>query len=130
FDYTLKGVQNEFAHSAPVRLFIMGDNVWRDEQEFPLARTRYTKYYLHSLHGANGPVSDGELNIEVPGSERPDTFEYDPRNPVPTIGGRLCCGQALPPGPFDQRRNESRPDVLIFSTKPLEKDIEVTGFVS
>lgn len=130
FDYTLKGLQNEYAGAAPVRIFIMGENVWRDEQEFPLARTRYTKYHLHSARGANGPTSDGGLSLTAPGSERPDQFEYDPKNPVPTIGGRLCCGAAVPPGPFDQRANESRADVLIFSTPPLERDLEVTGFVS
>lgn len=131
FDYTLKGIRNEYASAPPVRLFVMGDNVWRDEQEFPLARTRYTKYYLHSRRGANGATSDGQLSVTAPaGAERPDQFEYDPKNPVPTIGGRLCCGQALPPGPFDQRPNEARPDVLIFSTPPLDKDLEVTGFVT
>ena len=130
FDYTLKGLQNDYAGAAPVRIFIMGENVWRDEQEFPLARTRYTKYHLHSVRGANGPTSDGDLSLTAPGSERPDQFEYDPKNPVPTIGGRLCCGVAVPPGPFDQRPNESRPDVLIYSTPPLERDLEVTGFVS
>jgi len=130
FDYTLKGIKNEYATSAPVRLFIMGDNIWRDEQEFPLARTKYTKYYLHSRKGANTSSGDGELSLTAPGSERPDRFDYDPQNPVPTIGGRLCCGQALPPGPADQRPNESRSDVLIFSTPPLAQDVEVTGFVS
>ncbi len=130
FDYALKGVQNEYASASPVRIFVMGDNVWRDEQEFPLVRTRYTKYYLHASRGANGVTGDGELNVTAPKAERPDQFEYDPKNPVPTIGGRLCCGVAQPPGPFDQRPNESRPDVLIFSTPPLDRDLEVTGFVS
>ncbi len=130
FDYTLKGVQNEYATAAPIRLFVMGDNVWRDEHEFPLARTRYAKYYLHSSQGANGLAGDGKLSVTAPATERPDQFDYDPKNPVPTIGGRLCCGVALPPGPFDQRPNESRPDVLIFSTPLLERDLEVTGFVS
>jgi len=130
FDYTLKGVQNDYAGAAPVRIFVMGENVWRDELEFPLARTRYTKYYLHSSRGANGPTSDGELSLTVPGPERPDQFEYDPKNPVPTIGGRLCCGLALPPGPYNQHPNESRADVLIFSTPLLERDLEVTGYIS
>jgi putative CocE/NonD family hydrolase len=130
FDYTLKGLQNDYAGAAPVRIFIMGENVWRDEQEFPLARTQYTKYYLHSNHGANGATSDGQLSVTAPSEERPDRFDYDPRNPVPTIGGRLCCGVAQPPGPFDQRPNESRPDVLIFSTPPVGKDLEVTGFIT
>lgn len=130
FDYTLKGIQNEYASAPPVRLFVMGNNVWRDEQEFPLARTRYTKYYLHSRNGANGATSDGQLSVVAPGSERPDQFEYDPKNPVPTIGGRLCCGAALPPGPFDQHPNEARQDVLVFSTPPLDKDLEVTGYLT
>ena len=130
FDYSLKGVKNEYSSSAPVRLFIMGDNVWRDEQEFPLKRTQYTKYYLHSSKGANGISGDGALSLSEPAVERKDEFDYDPLNPVPTIGGRLCCGQALPPGPADQRPNESRSDVLVFSTPPLAQDIEVTGFIS
>jgi len=130
FDYALKGVNNEYSSSAPVRLFIMGDNVWRDEHEFPLARTRYTKYYLHSTSRANSVSGDGELTQTLPGVERKDEFDYDPMKPVPTIGGRLCCGQALPPGPADQRPNESRSDVLVFSTPPLDKDVEATGFVT
>ena len=130
FDYSLKGVNNEYASSAPVRLFIMGDNVWRDEQEFPLARTQYTRFYLHSLKGANGLTGDGVLSQTPSASEKPDHFNYDPGNPVPTIGGRLCCGTALPPGPADQRPNESRSDVLVFSTPQLTQDVEVTGFIS
>jgi putative CocE/NonD family hydrolase len=120
-DYSLKGVQNEYATGAPVRIFVMGENVWRDEQEFPLARTQYTNYYLH--HGALSTASPAA-------EETPEAYEYDPANAVPTIGGRLCCGNnQLPPGPADQRPNEGRPDVVVFSTPPLEKDIEVTGFI-
>jgi uncharacterized protein len=130
FDYSLKGIKNEFASGAPVRLFIMGTNVWRDEQEFPLARTRYTKYYLHSSKGANGIAGDGALSVTAPAVEKKDEFDYDPQNPVPTIGGRLCCGGALPPGPADQRANETRSDVLVFSTPALTEDTEVTGYVS
>ena len=130
FDYSLKGMNNEYSSGAPVRLFIMGDNVWRDEQAFPLARTRYTKYYLHSTKGANSVGGDGVLSTTSPAAERPDEFDYDPQNPVPTIGGRLCCGQAMPPGPADQRPNESRADVLVFSTSALTEDTEVTGFIS
>jgi putative CocE/NonD family hydrolase len=108
----------------------MGDNVWRDEQEFPLARTRYTNYYLHSTKGANSVTGDGGLSVTAPAAETKDQFDYDPQNPVRTIGGRLCCGQAIPPGPADQRPNESRPDVLVFSTPPLAEDTEVTGFIT
>jgi putative CocE/NonD family hydrolase len=130
FDYSLKGIKNEYASRARVRLFIMGDNVWRDEQEFPLARTRYTNYYLHSTKGANSVTGDGGLSVTAPAAETKDQFDYDPQNPVHTIGGRLCCGQAIPPGPADQRPNESRPDVLVFSTPPLAEDTEVTGFIT
>jgi putative CocE/NonD family hydrolase len=131
FDYALKGARNEYATAPPVSIFVMGENVWRAEREFPLARTRYTKYFLRSSRGAVSVAGDGSLSTAPPpGEERPEEFVYDPANPVPTIGGRLCCGQALPPGPFDQRPNEGRRDVLVFSTPPLETDTEVTGFVT
>lgn len=129
FDYALKGIKNEFAGDSPVRIFVMGENVWRDEKEFPLARTQYTKYYFHSSKGANSGSGDGSLSTKTPGGEKSETFEYDPANPVPTIGGRLCCGGTLP-GPYNQQPNESREDVLVFSTPPLERDTEVTGNIS
>jgi uncharacterized protein len=129
-DYALKGASNRYATGAPVRLFVMGDNVWRDEQEFPLARARATRYYLHSAKGANSVSGDGLLSTKPPKKEPPDRFEYDPADPVRTLGGRLCCGAAYPPGPFDQSSNQSRPDVLVYSTPPLERDLEVTGFIT
>lgn len=130
FDYAIKGVQNDFARGKPVRIFVMGDNVWRDEDEFPLARTRYTRYFLNSSRGANSLSGDGRLVLDPPATDSPDKFEYDPASPVPTIGGRLCCGDAIPPGPADQRPNESRADVLVYSSPPLERDVEVTGFIT
>ncbi len=130
-DYALKDVENEFATGAPVRIFVMGDNVWRDEQEFPLARAVATSYHLRASSGANSIRGDGSLDLAAPTSEKPDSFVYDPGNPVPTLGGRLCCGNAvIAPGPFDQRPNEGRDDVLVYSTPPLEKDVEVTGFIT
>lgn len=119
-NYALKGEQNEFAGDTPVRLFIMGENAWRNEKEFPLARTRYTNYYLRN----------GLLATEKPGAEPPQSYVYDPENPVPTIGGRLCCGGQYAPGPADESPNESRPDVLVFSTEPLKQDVEVTGWIT
>lgn len=118
-DYALKGGPDLFAGGYPVRLFIMGTNTWRMEKEFPLARTRYTNYYLHN----------GSLSENKPGAEAPHSFVYDPENPVPTIGGRLCCGGQYAPGPADESPNESRPDVVVFSTPPLKEDVEVTGWV-
>ncbi len=129
FDYALKGVRNEYAEGGPVRIFVMGDNIWRSEKEFPLARTTPTRFYLDSGGTASSASGDGSLGVESPKGRRPDTFEYDPTNPVPTIGGRLCCGAGIPPGPFDQRPNESRRDVLVFTTPPLKQDLEATGYV-
>jgi hypothetical protein len=129
YDYVMKGRQNEFASDSPVKIFVLGDNQWRDEKEFPLARTQYTKFYLHADKGANSSKGDGTLSTVAPKAEKADTFEYDPMSPVRTIGGRLCCG-GLPPGPADQRPNESRHDVLVYSTPPLVQDTEVTGFIT
>ena len=117
-DWALKDVRNEYADDTPVRIFVLGENVWRDEKEFPLDRQRLTRYYLRS---------NRSLATAVPGAEPPESFTYDPANPVPTIGGRLCCGAAIPPGPADQSPNSGRDDVLVFSTPPLERGVEVTG---
>jgi hypothetical protein len=128
FDCWLKGEENGILDEPPIRLFVMGENAWRTEHEWPLARTRYTRYYLHSGGAANTLHGDGALSPEAPSDEPVDTYVYDPRNPVPTRGGGLCCWQAaLPPGAYDQREVEARPDVLVYSTAPLERDLEVTG---
>jgi putative CocE/NonD family hydrolase len=129
FDYWLKGEQNEIMDEAPVRIFVMGANSWRDEQEWPLARTWYTPYYFHSAGNANSSAGDGRLNTNPPQVTQPvDIYEYDPENPVPTRGGNLCCWQAaLPPGPYDQSALEDRPDILVFTSAPLTEDLEVTG---
>ena len=128
YDHWLKGLDNGVRSEAPVRLFVMGDNVWRNEQEWPLARTQYTRYYLHSHGRANSLHGDGGLSTTEPGTEQPDRFLYDPRHPVPTRGGPLCCWPgALPQGAYDQTVVESRQDVLVYSTPPLSHDVEVTG---
>jgi putative CocE/NonD family hydrolase len=103
----------------PVRIFVMGINQWRDEEEWPLARARDVKYYL-------GP--DGQLGNKPDPHSTPDTFVYNPRNPVPTMGGAVCCDPRIFPwGPVDQRPVERRRDVLVYSTAPLVSAIEVTG---
>src|SRR5262249_60617828 len=99
-DFALKGVKNEFAGDKPVRIFVMGDNTWRDEKEFPLARTQNTKYYFHSNKGANSASGDGELSTKAPVKAKAGTYEYDPQNPTPTIGGRPVCRAAPSPRPF------------------------------
>ena len=128
YDFLFKGVQNSFAAGKPVKIFVMGVNQWREEDEWPLARARATKLYLHSDGGANSVKGTGSLSTTAPAKESADKYTYDPTNPAPTIGGPLCCdGDHLAPGPRDQRKVEERQDVLVYSTAPLEHDLEVTG---
>jgi putative CocE/NonD family hydrolase len=131
FDYWLKGIDNGVLDEPPVRVFVMGDNVWREEQEWPLARVQNTSYYLHSQGKANSSSGDGSLSPEAPGEEPPDVYLYNPADPVPTRGGGLCCNPYFAAnGAFDQQDIEARPDVLVYSTPPLERDLEVTGPVT
>jgi hypothetical protein len=102
----------------------MGENVWRDEETWPLPRTRYTPYYLHSQGRANSLKGDGHLSPVGPTEEPPDRFVYDPNNPVPTCGGNTLI---IPPGVQDQRQVEARPDVLVYTSDPLTAPLEVTG---
>jgi uncharacterized protein len=125
-DYALKGVTNDFATKPPVRLFVMGENAWRDETDFPPARARATRYYLQPGSGR----AEGLLAEKAPGNAAPQSYDYDPDDPAPTIGGRLCCGELFPPGPADQRPLGSRPDVLVFSTPPLARDVEASGWLT
>jgi putative CocE/NonD family hydrolase len=128
FDYWLKGIQNGMDQESPVKIFVMGENIWRDEQEWPLGRTQYTKYYLHSSGKANSLMGDGMLSTGAQASsEPPDTYTYDPRYPVPTLGGHTCCDNSGPVGPKDNQSVEMRPDVLVYTTPPLTEDVEVTG---
>ena len=128
YDFLFKGVQNSFAAGKPVKIFVMGVNQWREEDEWPPARARATKFYLHSDGAANSVKGTGSLSTTAPAKESADKYTYDPTNPVPTIGGPLCCdGDHLAPGPRDQRKVEERRDVLVYSTAPLEHDLEVTG---
>jgi putative CocE/NonD family hydrolase len=111
-----------------VKLFVMGENVWRDEEEWPLARTRWARWYLH----AGGSLSP---SAPAPVAE-PSRYVHDPHDPVPTTGGATLMsggpggGVSWMPGPRDQRQVEARPDVLSFTSDPLATDVEVTGPVS
>ena len=131
YDWLLKGEANGVDKEKPVKIFVMGKNEWRDEDDWPLARATNTHYYLHSPGRANGLNGNGALNTTSPAEEKADQYVYDPADAVPTIGGPLCC-QRLPTGvgPEDQRPAEQRPDVLVYTTAAFAKDTEVTGPVS
>jgi putative CocE/NonD family hydrolase len=129
YDYLFKGAQNEFSDaSKPVHVFVMGENAYHTESDWPVPGNKVTRYFLHSDGAANSLRGDGDLSVAPPKKETPDKFTYDPANPVPTIGGSLCCdAKHYEPGPRDQRAAENRNDVLVYSTKPLAEDMEVTG---
>ena len=122
YAHWLKGESTEAEEWPPIQLFVMGANRWRAENEWPLARTVYSDYYLHSAGSANTVAGDGRLSSEPPAEEPHDSYDYDPRDPVMTL---------FPPNgqqaPIDQRALDGRPDVLVFATPPLERPIEVTG---
>jgi putative CocE/NonD family hydrolase len=109
---------------APVRIFVMGENRWRDEREWPLARARGQRWHLRA---------GGELSPEDPGDEAPDEFVHDPTDPAPTIGGPTSLPALFMrtnSGPLDQKRVEGRSDVLVYTSAPLERPLEVTGPMS
>jgi len=124
YDYLFKKAGNRFA-AKPVRIFVMGANQWRDEEDWPLSRARETKYFLHSAGKANSVSGDGTLTNATPRSESADHYTYDPANPAPTIGGPCAAdSQHLKPGPRDQRAVEARDDVLVYSTAALAQNLE------
>ncbi len=124
FDYWLKGEDTGIVREPPVRLFVMGENKWRDENEFPLARTRYTAFYLHSGGSANSRYGDGALATHAPGDEPPDRYRYDPARPTPFI---TAATSSQIGGPDDYAAVQQRGDVLVYVTPPLEEDLELVG---
>ena len=126
FDHWLKGIGNRIDQEPPVYIYVMGADRWRNECEWPLKRTQYTKYYLHSNGQANSVLGNGTLSPQPPGQESNDSFTYDPARPVPSEGGNIA---RRPPrvGPYDQSKIELRSDVLVYTTAPLSEDVEVTG---
>ena len=124
FDYWLKDLDTGLMDEPPVYLFVMGDNRWRHENEWPLARTHYTRYYFHSGGSANTRNGDGVLSTAPPGEEPPDSYIYDPDDPAPTLRGNTLM---IPHGVADQRPAEDRPDVLVYTSAPLERELELTG---
>lgn len=129
FDRWLKGDEHALDTQSPVRIFVMGTDQWRDEQAWPLPDTAYTDYHLDSAGLANTADGDGQLTTTSPTHNATDRYLYDPRRPVPTLGGHVL-GLTDYNGPADQSPVELRHDVLIFSTEPVDHPIEVTGPVT
>ncbi len=128
FERWLRGIDNGIEREAPLRLFLMGVNRWRDADAWPLPDTEWQTWFLHSGGQANSVLGDGALSTESPGDENADRFTYDPNHPVQTAGGNNCCSPHIVPwGPHDQRAVEMRGDVLVYTSAPMVQDTEVTG---
>ena len=127
FDHWLKGRDTGVVDEPPVRLFVMGRNVWRSETDWPLPDTRYTPWYLRA--GPSGSVTslnDGSLAPTAPvGAEPADAYVYDPDHPVPTLGGNTL---GIVDGVHDHLRADQLS--LTYTSEPLEQELEVTGPVT
>ncbi len=124
FDAWLKGADTEILREPRVRLFVMGENRWADENEWPIARTQWTRYYLHSRGRANSLFGDGLLSTQEPANEPADTYTHDPAQPVPFITEPSFAQIG---GPDDYRPVERRDDVLAYTSEPLAADTRICG---
>jgi uncharacterized protein len=130
FDQWLQGKELPIVSGPPLKVFVMGANKWREEHEWPPREARPRVFYLESAGKANTLEGDGALVEQMPRALPPDRYQFDPRDPVPTVGGAVCCNPAIFPwGPKDQRKVERRKDVLVYTSKPLRQDLEVLGTV-
>jgi putative CocE/NonD family hydrolase len=129
FDRFLKGRQDGLLDTLPrVRYYTMGANVWQSSDTWPPAGATTRTWFLSSGGRANTLTGDGVLALEPPRTDRPDTFTYDPMNPVPSHGGNVCCtGNAVQGGSLDQSEMERRADILVYTTEPLAEGVEVSG---
>ena len=131
FDLWLKGEDNDFKEKTPrVQYYTMGSNKWQASETWPPEKAKMTTYYLNSNGNAN-TVGNGKLALKKPGKQSPaDSFTYDPMDPVPSLGGNVCCtGNAVQGGAYDQQEQEKREDILVYTTEPLEEGVEVSGFI-
>ncbi len=127
FDKFLKGKEIALPR---VSYFLMGKNQWVSCDSWPPPGVQWQRFYLHSRGQANTARGDGWLSRDMPGAEKPDHFDYQPLDPVPTIGGAIIGPLPVPgmtAGPIDQYLIENRRDVLCYTTPPLDKDMEVSG---
>ena len=128
FDHFLKGEQNDVLKRPKVQYFTMGSNKWQSSESWPPAGAEPMKFYLASGGKANTGAGDGKLVSEPPASDMPDTFSYDPMEPVPSFGGNVCCtGNAVQGGAWDQTKMEERPDILVYSSDVIKDGFELSG---
>jgi putative CocE/NonD family hydrolase len=128
FDYWLKGDPKK--EMAKVTYFTMGSNKWQTSDTWPPKEAEMTTYYLNSAGKANSRNGDGILTNKKPGKDNPDTFQYDPMNPVTSYGGNVCCtGNAVQGGSYDQQEMELREDILVYTSEVLAEGMEVSGFI-
>src|SRR5579872_4001439 len=129
FDRFLKGDKSPRLDSMPkVTYYTMGSNKWQTSDTWPPAGAQPATFYLSSGGRANSLAGDGALNTASPDADKPDAFTYDPMNPVLSYGGNVCCtGNAVQGGAFDQRRMESREDILVYTTDAFKEGTEVSG---
>jgi putative CocE/NonD family hydrolase len=129
FDRFLKGEKSSRLDSLPkVTYFTMGMNKWQTSDTWPPSGAHPLTFYLGSAGHSNSLNGDGVLSTSPPDADKPDSFTYDPMNPVTSYGGNVCCtGDAVQGGAFDQRKMEARSDILVFTSKPFEEGVEVSG---
>jgi putative CocE/NonD family hydrolase len=129
FDRFLKGDKNPRLESLPkVTYFTMGANKWQTSETWPPAGAQTMTLFLSSAGHSNSLAGDGVLVTSPPAADKPDSFTYDPMNPVPSYGGNVCCtGTAIQAGAFDQRKMEARNDILVYTSEPFKKGTEVSG---
>jgi uncharacterized protein len=129
FDRFLKGERNDILEKTPrVRYYTMGSNKWQSSDTWPPKGAEQRTFFLSSGGKANTLSGNGSLGPAPPSTDAPDRFTYDPMDPATSWGGNVCCtGNAVAGGAFDQRKMETRPDILVYSTEPLKQGIEVSG---
>ncbi len=129
FDHFLKGEDNHILQKTPrIQYFTMGLNKWQSADSWPPAGAKPLTFYLSSGGAANTMYGDGKLTESSTAADHPDSFVYDPMNPVPSYGGNVCCtGNAVTGGAFDQRVMETRNDILVYTSDPLKEGVEITG---
>jgi uncharacterized protein len=128
FDQWLMGKDTELASKPPVKVFLMGSNRWLEDEKWPPQDARAVAFYLDGEGRANSMDGDGTLTERAPRHQAQDHYVFDPRDPVPTRGGAVCCNpKVFSWGPMDQRPVERRNDVLVYTTRPLREDTDVIG---